>query len=325
MSLPYANPALPANPNPYFTDNTFVRGDQQRANNGFIWGNLEDLDTRVVAIEEETIKTAIDYSKPLGEVFFLPDEKATNFTFDPENPRDYFPAICLSAIEGSEFFDNADTNAAFINYMRTIKVKYLPGRSGEVSSWSVTVSGTTVTFPNTVSANAILAALVEDGNVSGNTNSILRFLQISGVVYTVVTSTVNLVARTMTVSSAPPTGTQTAEWYAYKNTDDGGANQIEITALSGNALMTPNDTNNYFVSNLRTRGFFQGHTFGEADGFYLTQLSDVAGGSGKRVFSGNSGTRLPIQQDGTNGAPLYRKITHGPALTLIPYMWCGGE
>jgi hypothetical protein len=52
MTLPNPNPALPDYPNPYFQDNSFVRGDNQRANNGFIWGNLEDLDDRVTIIED---------------------------------------------------------------------------------------------------------------------------------------------------------------------------------------------------------------------------------------------------------------------------------
>lgn len=51
MSLPYPNPADPSYPNPYFQDNEFVRGDQMRGNNQFIWENLGDLDTRVTSVE----------------------------------------------------------------------------------------------------------------------------------------------------------------------------------------------------------------------------------------------------------------------------------
>jgi len=45
MSLPNTDPSLSSNPAPLFQDNSFVRGDQMRANNQSIWGNLEYLDT----------------------------------------------------------------------------------------------------------------------------------------------------------------------------------------------------------------------------------------------------------------------------------------
>lgn len=335
MTLPASNPALPSQPNPYFQDNAFVRGDQQRANNGFIWQNLEDLDTRVENLEVDAIKTAIDYGKPIGEVFFLPDEKATNFTFDSNNPRDYFPAINLAAIDGSELYTPSNTSLPFITYMRSVLVKYLPGRSGEVSSWTVTVSGVTVTFPNTVSANAILAALVEDATAVSNgasVSSIRRFLQISGVIYTVNSSSVNLVARTLQVNTSPPSGTQTAEWYAYKNTHLG--NQIEIPTVSGSALMAPNDPDGYFIMNLRTRGHYQGHWHNVLRNSDNVAFTGTASASPNTNSIGPSNTTSAtntanliaktIVTDGTNGTPLTRRITHGPAYTLIPYMWCGG-
>lgn len=45
MSLPNADPSLPSDPAPIFQDNEFVRGDQLRANNQAIWGDLEYLRT----------------------------------------------------------------------------------------------------------------------------------------------------------------------------------------------------------------------------------------------------------------------------------------
>ena len=43
--LPNTDPSLPSNQAPLFQDNSFVRGDQMRANNQSIWGNLEYLET----------------------------------------------------------------------------------------------------------------------------------------------------------------------------------------------------------------------------------------------------------------------------------------
>lgn len=44
MALPFpTDPATPSLPNPYFQDNGFVRGDQQRSNNSQIWADLAYL------------------------------------------------------------------------------------------------------------------------------------------------------------------------------------------------------------------------------------------------------------------------------------------
>jgi len=270
------------------------------------------------------LKDIIDYSKPMGEIFFLPDEKATNFTYDPLNPRDYFPAVNLAAIEFRENFTSSTLPLTFIQYMAGVLLKYLPGRSGEVSSWAVTVSGDVVTFPNTVSANTILAALVEDDTVNGHSNSINRGLGIDGNTYFVSSGTVNLVARTVQLTSSPVSqGSQTAVWYAYRN---GNTNStIQLFSLSGEALMAPNDPDGYFIANLRTRGYLQGHWHeNEVRSGYNsgTPIVSLSGQDTLSLLQGNL-VKDPIT-DGTNGPPLTRKITHGPAYTLIPYMWCGG-
>lgn len=44
MTLPYDDPSLVSGAAPIFTDVSAVRGDQLRANNGSIWGNLQHLD-----------------------------------------------------------------------------------------------------------------------------------------------------------------------------------------------------------------------------------------------------------------------------------------
>jgi len=46
MALAYpTDPALPSNPNPFFQDNVFVRGDNERSFSAQIWANLQGLDT----------------------------------------------------------------------------------------------------------------------------------------------------------------------------------------------------------------------------------------------------------------------------------------
>lgn len=53
MALPNDDPSLPTANNPYFQDNSFVRGDQLRNNNTLIWGNDEYLDNTIIALTAE--------------------------------------------------------------------------------------------------------------------------------------------------------------------------------------------------------------------------------------------------------------------------------
>ena len=55
MSLPYSDPANPANPSPLFNDITAVRGDHMRANNNAIFADLTYLDNLVAANWARTI------------------------------------------------------------------------------------------------------------------------------------------------------------------------------------------------------------------------------------------------------------------------------
>jgi len=341
MSLPSPNPALPSYPAPYFLDNSFVRGDQQRANNGFIWNNLEDLDTRITAIEGSVVKTAIDYGTPLAGVVYIPDERATNFTFNPASPRDYWPAINLSAIDNYQDFVSIAEGGIYpndwVNYLEGINAKYLPGESGEVESFAVTISGVNITFPNTVSANAMLAAIVEDVRTGGSEVHD-RFVEVGGSNYEI--STINLSTRVMQTNTSPPSGSQTLYVKPYGTSTPG---TCRVFAIKGEAIMAPNDPDGYFIMNLRTRGHFQNHqhasyTIGQSNSIsgMSGAIGDTAGVTGPDPGIGGNGalsdgafTGTPQGTYSTNfrsayGDPLVRKITHGPAYTLIPYMWCGG-
>jgi len=278
------------------------------------------------------LKDIIDYSHRRGEIFPLDDLIAENQSFNPLDPESYFPAICLSSIDVQEVLNTSSYPSAFIDNRRAVKLRYLVGESGEVSSWSVTVSGSNITFPNTASANAMLAGLYEDYNVHGATFTNHRTVDVAGATFAI--TNINLVTRVVTVSGSPTTGSQTAEFYPYRIA--GSTTSIRVFAVKGAGLMAPNDPDGYFIMNLRTRGYFQGHwhtlnySTGPADGAVGAQYySRSSGGSITAVA--NSTSNLTSSQvvsspitDGTNGTPLVRKITHGPGLTQIFYMWFGG-
>jgi len=59
MALPQDDPSLPSNPSPIFSDTDAVRGDHQRANNQYIWENLEYLDAK----DLDDIADGVTYGK----------------------------------------------------------------------------------------------------------------------------------------------------------------------------------------------------------------------------------------------------------------------
>jgi len=266
-------------------------------------------------------KTIIDYSKPIGGLFTIDWPKTTNYTFNPATPRTYWPAWNLSAIDVTETVDNTDIPQASLDHLRAIYLIYLPGKSGEVSQWSVTVAGSDITFPNTTSANAILAAIVEDKEVQGTyTNG--RTVNIDGSDFAI--TGINTVTRVVTVSGSPTTGSQTARFYHHRIA--GSSTTARLFEVSGEGFIATNDADGYFIAGLRTRGYMQGHRMNLlVSGIAEYTLENSAGGSqyasGGAFFNGTRTTTGGPVTDGTNGTPLTRKITHGPAMSGIPYQW----
>jgi len=276
------------------------------------------------------LKDIIDYSHRRGEIFPLDDLIAENQSFNPLDPESYFPAICLSSINVQEVLNTSSYPSAFIDNRRAVKLRYLVGESGEVSSWSVTVSGSNITFPNTASANATLAGMYEDYNVHGATFTNHRTVDVAGATFAI--TNINLVTRVVTVSGSPTTGSQTAEFYPYRIA--GSTTSIRVFAVKGAGLMAPNDPDGYFIMNLRTRGYFQGHYHNVLRNGDNLAFSGTSTPTPNTNSVGPSNTTLAtdtfnlnaktIITDGTNGTPLTRKITHGPGYTQIFYMWFGG-
>ncbi|TGN20813.1 hypothetical protein [Leptospira idonii] len=271
-------------------------------------------------------KEAIDYSKQIGELFDLDHKKPINFSFDPESPRSYFPAIRLSSIDVEEVISSPTYPSAFIEHLRNQKLEYLSGESGEVSSWSVTVSGSNITFPNSISSIAILTALAEDETIHG-TYTNWRTVNINGTDYSI--TNINLVTRIVTVSGSPASGSQTAIFYPHRIA--GSSTTAREFEVSGMTTIAANDPDGYFILGLRTRGFMQGHWHNT---YYC---NNSTGGALNRMYGSNNYTGATIfdkneangeigspATDGTNGTPLTRKVTHGPAVSGHKYKWCGG-
>ncbi len=288
--------------------------------NGTTYTDLKERSSEWIT-NSASLKRSIDYSKQPGEIFSIDGLVTENFVFNPSTPRTYFPAICLSTIDIYRNLNGANLSP-LINQLLSVKLSYLTGKSGEVSSWSVTVSGSNITFPNNVSANAILAALAEDVVVHGGSYSNWRTVTIAGTNYAI--TNINLVTRVVTVTGTPATGTQTAEFYPHAV--PGSSTTAREFEVSGKTIISGNDPDGYFISGLRTRGFMQGHR-------HRFQSATSSGSTDPRIAAfGNDIIGLfadlnvldPIS-DGTNGTPRTRKTTHSPAVSGMLYKWVGAN
>lgn len=322
MTLPSANPALPSSPNPYFQDNAFVRGDQQRANNGFIWNNLENLDTRVTSLENSgaSLKRSIEVSKRVGEPFYGMVYE-TPAAWNPADPDSYFPAICLDTIESTQ-----DINVAvwpkLVPKLRGIQIKYLEGRTGEVASWSSTISGSNITLPNNTSANALLLAFSKNIlSRGGYTNWISA--TVGGVEYPILN--VNTTTRVVQVFGTPPSGTQTVTFFPHRIS--GSTTTARLYEASGKSIISPNDAAGLFISGMQMLGYFQGHWHA----YHIRPVFDSSAGgpaidainqSSNMLNSFQDRIRSPIT-DTVNGTPRTSSETHSPSIVAHLYVWAG--
>jgi hypothetical protein len=245
-----------------------------------------------------------------------------------QQPGELFPAIPRNV-------DN-DLDAAhwplFVPLLRAEKASILG-----TTDFTVTVSGSTVTFPSTTSAAALISLLKNDAiaanyqylgepaNFDGSANYAVagkqRCLNIAGVDYAI-TGT-NLVGYTVTVSGSPATGSQTACCYTYRIA--GSTTTARLRKMSGFVGVVAGDAGGEVVGGFfkmdRTQGHW--HNIGDASGVGVSATA----GAQANWFAGNSAaTTVSIKNpitDGTNGTPRTGKTTDPRTYGQYAYTWGG--
>lgn len=265
-------------------------------------------------------KFAKENSKCVGELFYLDHVKTSNAYDVAEDVEEYFPAICLSAIAGTQVI-SATNWPLLVPHLRTKMLAYQSGKGSEVDNWSVTVSGSDITFPDIASANAMLASLLEDQLFHGGYTN-WRTVNIDGTDYEI--TGINIGTRVVTVTGSPTTGSQTARF--YENRIAGSTTTARLFAASGVSLVSPNDSNDELVPGLRVRNRFQGHTF-----YVHGNGSSGATGTAENIaeaVSDNDGVTwtateglTSVQTDGTNGTPRTGPTTRPDQMAGHLYIW----
>jgi hypothetical protein len=259
---------------------------------------------------------AIKYSKNIGEFFYIEENKSPS-AFAINTPDNFFPAINLSKININ--LDISTTNyPLLVPYLRALKVRYLDGTSGEVNSWTATVSGSTITMPTSTSSDAILSSLAEDVLVHGGYTN-YRSITVAGTEFPI--TNINTSTRVITVTGTPSAGSQTVEFFNYRIT--GSSTTARLFEVKGLGFIAPNDSSGRHQNGLRVRDRFQGHRHSPltpATGFSYDN-STAQGGSGASGSVTLSVTTTGNPTDGTSGTIRTGSTTHGAGLSAHLYIW----
>jgi hypothetical protein len=227
----------------------------------------------------------------------------------------------------------AGTNAPLLVALYRAEAASIPTSGTFYSSWSVTVSGSTVTFG--AGGDGLLAAIAADALVSGflNTNQSAStfavdfstaatqlYINIAGTDYAITGESVG--SRTLTVNGTPTTGSQTAIFYPYRTAS---TSTIRLRRLSGFVQAVAGDYDGEVIAGLRCMDRTQGHNhnlgYGTPVGTGgITAYNNTIAPVARTNLTNAVGD--PIT-DGTNGAARTGKTTSPRSAGGYLYEWAG--
>jgi hypothetical protein len=290
-------------------------------------------------------KELVGGGRMVGEIMQFPIRKAISASF---------PYLNLASA-------NAILNIAnypyYVPFLRDeVKAEYDPFGSPvsafTVTSWSISGSTVTLNFASNTANDVMLACLHEEAFVH-TSNTILAgySAEISGLTgFRTVTLGSNFAgtnpvpAGTYAITSvhrgsrlikidvsgvsptpSGPSAAGTVEFYLHRIA--GSTTTVRHFQQVGRGFMTPGDADGYFIAGLRTRGYFQGHLHGldqytDTGGSNIVLLTSITANGNINNVDIFQKTKASVT-DGTNGTPLTRKITHGPASIIHAYHYVG--
>lgn len=147
-----------------------------------------------------------------------------------------------------------------------------------VSSFTGTVSGSTLTLATSTAGDALLADLVEDAKVHGGdvetenyTNG--RSINIAGTDYAI--TAINGGTRAVSVSGSPPTGSQTVLFFPHRIA--GSTTTARLFRTSARSIVSGGDAAGTILPGLRRRDYGQRITgsFGPSDRGFSVSPTDI--------------------------------------------------
>jgi hypothetical protein len=314
---------------PGHVSNEFVDYDEITNPDGTVitaqWAN--DVQRELIGIQDELsideadgsnkyvlaaiIGLSIKHGKQLGELFFLSDYKAVA-EFDKDSPEDFFPAVCLSTIEGKE--DISATNyPTLVPELRARPAYYERGKTGEkyqfdVTGWAIVSNVATLTFANTTAENEILSALSADNVVNGGYSD-WQTITLAAAIGDIAAGDYNItdvdaVSRTISFAytDSDNSGSVTATVSFYRHRIAGSTTTARLFQISEDALMSVGGDRVSMFRQLdqmqRITGIFANERLGNSSSEQVTNgaLYDI-GNYGSEGAAGGSTSGLNIGFD----------------------------
>lgn len=200
-----------------------------------------------------------------------------------------------------------------------------------VSSWTGTVSSSTITLTSSTNNLALLNLLssefIANGFVNGTQSSsssalytyssgaVYRTINVAGTDYAI--TAVSVGSLTITVSGTPTTGSQTLILYPYRIA--GSTTTVLLPKISGFVGVPQFDYDGEIVGGFKRMDRLQGFGISITNAGTSFSFND---GSARDVNTKSNVTRTPIT-DGTNGTPRTGKTTDPRTRGVYVYTWAG--
>ena len=313
------------------------------------WGN--DVQDELMGIQDEfsiaeaagsnkyvlaAIKgIAAAYGKQVGELFFMNSLKDPA-EFDEDSPDSFFPAICLDAIE--TYSDISATNwSALVTHMRTLRLTYLEGKTGEKYALDVTRVGDFKQCRNTNICKyrsrkcRTFAALLEDKLVHGSytawrtitLGSAIGDITAGDYAITGVDSAARTITFAFTASNNSGSGTFTASFYHHRVA--GSSTTARLFEATARTLVSAGDAEN--IAGLRRRDRMQGfnvyimNTNGGTGGLTADNTLNLYGNYGHADVASYGKSSDPIADTHGNGTPRTGTTTDPRSAVGHLYIW----
>lgn len=273
----------------------------------------------------QTVKATIAQSRQIGSIIY--SEVELTPAINVSGSATYNPII--KRYDSDHDITSAQAPLLVTKYRAEVAKINVAG--SVVSSWTGTVSGSTITF----AANATNLALVNmytyealangwlqtqaAGFTALYTGTAQRCINVNGTDYAVTGS--NPGAYTITVSGTPSSGSQTCIPYTYRIA--GSSTSVRLPKISGFVGVAAQDYDGVVVAGWRKMDQMQGHYHNP-----LSPMTNFVGfGTGAAIqgasLQGAANTTGAPVTDGTNGTPRTGKTTDPRTIGLYVYTHAG--
>lgn len=298
------------------TDGSPNTGNNPTTDDGTNWepGDeaMRQIKASLLAVEGNDIEALIAMRKhDVGEPVFNLLLKTASATF---------PAVRI---------DDGDHDIAAANWPELVPALRAEQMTvAGVSSFTGTVSGSTLTLASTSAGDLLLADLIEDAKVHGGdaetenyTNG--RCINIAGTDYAI--TAINAGARTISVSGSPASGSQTVLFFPHRIA--GSTTTARLFRTSARAIISQGDAAGTILPGLRRRDYFQSHWHSVRSNtntnVYTTGTGSFASPVGSFGAFYDTVTARGAITDGVNGTPRSGARTEPRALGAYLYIWGG--